>query len=141
MKKTIILLSAIFVFPFAAYAEDIPSEAQGKKILADKYEKSECLKLVGFEKTNGQKSEFGGVLAYKMKYSAVMELKTGCYGYFSDERKKFWSKPQKEHSEQGDKNMKTIGYRLVKEGEKVPIAGNIDFGKKENGWEGHELVF
>ena len=141
MEKTKIVLSIIMVATLSNCGEDIPSVAQGKSILEEKYEKSACLKLLNFDKTNGQKSEFGGVLGYKMEYLASMELRTGCYGYFSDEKKKFWSNPTKEHSEQGDKNMKNIGYRLINAGESVQIKGVISFGKKENGWEGREFVF
>lgn len=150
MQKVSVFLSVIIGLSLTACGEDIPSEAQGKKILVEKYEKSECLKLVDFKKTNGQKSEFGGVLAYQMEYSAVMELKNGCHGYF-DEKNKTLRSPNKQAnftnpidkkvSEQGHKNMINLGYRLVKEGEKFPQTGRINFGKKENGWEGQEFVF
>ena len=37
--------------------------------------------------------------------------------------------------------MTTIGYRLVKDGEKVITTGKLSFSKKENGWEGYEYNF
>jgi hypothetical protein len=141
MKKTAVLLSVVIGLSLAACGEDIPSESQGKKVLTDKYEKSECLKLVDFKKTNGQKSDFGGVLEYKMEYSAALEMKNGCHGYVDKQGERFVNPPDKIRSEQGDKNMKALGFKLVNGGEQASIIGIIAFSKKENGWEGHDLVF
>lgn len=141
MKKVIAFLAVVISFSLTACGDDIPSESQGKKVLVDNYEKSECLTLVGFKKTNGRKFAFDGASEYTMEYTAEMELKSACYGYFSDANKKFFSSPNKKYSEQGDKNMNTLGYRRIKEGEKVSINGKINFVKKENGWEGQEFVF
>ena len=33
--------------------------------------------------------------------------------------------------------MKTIGYRLIKEGEPVNVRGRINFNKTEKGWQGY----
>jgi hypothetical protein len=140
MKKITILLYAIIGLFLTGCGDDIPNVALGQKALEAKYEKLDCLKVVDFDKTNGQKSEFGGVLGYEMWFLATIELKSGCYGFYDDKRKHFdYSSPQKERSkyfEQGVENMTAIGYRLVQEGEKVAIAGKLSFSKKENGWEG-----
>jgi hypothetical protein len=131
-------LFTFIVLLTTACGDDVPTVADGKKVLDVKYEKSECLSLISFDKKDGQKQ---GESGYKMWYEAVVELKSGCYGAYSDERAKFWSTSNKTYSEQGEKNMTSIGNRIVKSGEKVKIKGNINFSKTENGWKGSEFVF
>lgn len=138
MNRVNIFISAVICFSLVACGEDIPSEAEGKQVIAKRYETSDCLKLVGFKKTNGNKSE---EKSYQMEYSALMELKKGCHGYYLEKSNRFGSTPKNKFSEQGHKNMTGLGYKHVKEGEQVSLTGRIYFSKKENGWDGREIIF
>ena len=141
MKSATFLAFATCVVSLLAYAADTPTPADGKTVLEAKYQNSACLKLVSFDKLDGQASEFGGVKGYKMKYSASVELKAGCFGYFDGKTKKFTSEPRNVFSEQGHKNMTALGYLPMKAGEKASVVGYINFSKSEKGWSGRELVF
>ena len=77
-----------------------------------------------------------------MWYTATVELKPGCYGYYSEEKKKFWSNPNKKYSKLGEDNMKKINYKLIQAGEQVQLTGKVLYTKSEQGWGGkHQMVF
>lgn len=143
-KRHLIASSVVLVLSLAACGADVPSVADGQKVLDTQYKELDCLKVISFEKTDGQKSEGRGIQGYAMWYNATLELRTGCYGFYSDKSKKMYSDPKKERTslfDQGVKNMSTVGYRLVQDGDKISISGKLDFSKSEKGWTGRQFRF
>ena len=130
-------LSLLLSVSASAIAADIPTEENATAVVKEKYKSNDCITVLGVKKEDGQAMEYGGAKAYEMRYIASIKLNTGCYGFYSDQRMKFDGRPNKNYSKQGEANMKTIGYRLIKEGEPVNVRGRINFNKTEKGWQGY----
>ena len=141
MKQLVIPLVSAAILALPGCSARMPSEGSGKTVLEARIHDMGCMTLMDFQRTDGQKYEFGGVPFYRMEYTAKIRIDEGCYGAYGNEDHKLWRFPKKFHLEDDDANLKAMGYRLVGEGDILLITGNIDFEKHGKQWIGHEHLF
>jgi hypothetical protein len=138
-KKLIYGLSLVLTsLLITSCGENLPSTDDGRKILEAAAEKTGCMKLSSFEKTNGQKQEIFGVKIYELEYKAEYEATGPCLGVYSTKFKNFEETP---------KTTQTAWDKAAKRPElwlpmntKFPITGKVSFQQKENGWEGKKKL-
>ncbi len=105
-----------------------PSGSEGREILETTiHTNSEGLiKLVDFEKTNGQEGELFGVKIYSMEFKAEIEFASDCYWndafQVSTQLRPMWAQMQ--------------GLQKGTARTKQTITGTIHFEKTEEGWRG-----
>jgi hypothetical protein len=110
----------------------VPSERFIEKALREKIanEGEGLIKLLTFDKKDGQRQEAFGVVAYEVKYAAKIEFKDECYwgpmwggkwaGTFYAQKAEPGSLgPPLEHKRKGDT---------------VTVTSDITFQKSEKGW-------
>lgn len=112
-----------------------PSDSDGKKIVADTIQQQSkgLIKLVNFNKTNGQSGEVMGVKLYSMEYEGEIEFLENCYwgGFLGGFEA---VKPQPGYW--GEFGNRMGGRTPVKKGQHEKIKGKIQFEKTEKGWRG-----
>jgi general secretion pathway protein G len=112
-----------------------PSARDGERAIQDhiKNESEGRIKLVGFEKTNGQLGEIFGVKVYGMDFAADIEFLEDCkWVEASFQTSKLTPLPQNSLSQLFD-TLQNPG-KPVSKGQRTQLSGVVHFVKKENGW-------
>ncbi len=113
-----------------------PSQSDAKQIIQQRIDKLSGgrIKLISFEKTNGQEGQLLGVKLYSLEYACVIEFLEDCKWIPEFRTAKltksqdFWEKFREDLNNMGRQS------RPVKKGEKAKVAGQIVFEKTEKGW-------
>jgi hypothetical protein len=127
-------------FAFFASCSSTPSSANAKEIINSRIERQSKgrIKLVNFQKTNGQMGEIFGVKVYQLSYKGEIEFLEDC----------FWVKGMDSAVGIGSVNFRTTtvheGLRnplgamnnrtMMKKGARSKISGQLTFEKTEKGW-------
>ncbi len=120
------LFRSIFLFLvaglFIAGCSSNPSESEGKAVAEKQLgEQSQGkIKIVDFEKVDGQEGEFMGVKVYSMDVEYEVEFTAPCE----------WN------SFTGFASLPGLSNKQFKAGERAKFSASIQFGKTENGWQG-----
>lgn len=110
-----------------------PSESDAQKVaenLIKKNNSTDLIELVSMKKSNAEEMEFMGMKGYKIIYSAEIKTKQKCRWF---ENNPFSA---------GRTDGTLFGsWSNVRQGETKTFAGEFDFTKTENGWQGPDGQF
>lgn len=132
---TICFLLVLTISGLAACSGE-PDVLDARKIIETKIAEQAKgrVKLVGFEKSNGMKSRFGGMELYNLTYQATFEFPQEAWkncdpsrGCFSD----FYFRKQAPN----DREAAVFSIRHFEAGSKLKVSGSMTFQKTENGWQ------
>lgn len=126
MRILPVFLIVVLILTFLAGCSSSPSASEGRDILEGVIQSNSngLIKLVEFEKTNGQESEFMGVKAYAMEFQATIEFTADCY----------WNDAFQTST--GRQPMFSLMTRTGNAQTPQTILGEILFEKTEQGWRG-----
>ena len=115
-----------------------PSASTGRHVIEERIanESKGLIKLVSFEKTNGQSFEAMGVKGYNMEYKVEIEFVEDCSwgggGMFSQMQGQFSADPG------GPSNalnaLLYVGKKQMKKGQHETVTGRLTFEQTEQGW-------
>lgn len=154
VRLHLVVCIILFIVALAGCGRSQPSAADGEKVIADKIasQSEGRIKLISFQKTNGQAAEVMGVSIYRLEYSAVIEFMEdgkwliddplgGAGGHAGFHTAKFqpkvangqftWTNWVSDTQQPGTP---------LKRGQGERIGGVITFEKKENGWQDSALT-
>jgi hypothetical protein len=135
LSKIVLYFSMTILLAFLVGCSSTPSASDGKKVLADTIHQQSkgLIKLVSFNKTNGQSAEVMGTKQYSMEYDAEIEFLEDCYwGGFLGGFEAIKPNP----GAFGEIANLMGGKRPAKKGQHEKIKGKIQFEKTEKGWRG-----
>ena len=140
--KTVLLCLVLVTALLLIGCSSVPSSDDAKGIIQERINKESegRIKLVSFQKTNGQEGELLGVKIYQLSYQGEIEFLEDCK----------WEKGMAVNL--GEVHYRTVkvkpgakdfwqnwddqmhGRQIVKKGHKEKISGNVVFEKTEKGW-------
>lgn len=144
-KRTLRRIAAItlgmaVLMMFVASCSSTPSAASAKEIINGRIERQSKgrIRIVSFQKTNGQMGEVFGVEIYQLSYKGEIEFLEEC----------FWVKGMESGMGLGPASFRTVtrqeglrdrlgaldNRRLMQKGVKSEISGQLTFEKTEKGW-------
>lgn len=133
LRKIVLYISITMLLAVLVGCSSTPSDSDGKKILADTIQQQSkgLIKLVSFNKTNGQSGEVMGVKLYSMEYEGEIEFLDNVY----------WGSPfglLGFDAAKADGSMLSImgKNKKAKKGDRYKFKGSIRFEKTEKGWRG-----
>ena len=139
--KSILLICFLLVLFIGC--SSVPSSDDAKQIIQERINKDSGgrIKLVSFQKMNGQEGNLLGFKVYNLEYQMEIEFVEDCkwitghsaalggeVGFRTSKPKgsqEFWDKFMDDSTNPG---------KLVKKGHKERISGSIAFEKTDNGW-------
>lgn len=140
MKTPTILTVFLVAMPLVAYSsEDKPSASDARKVIELAAEKTGCLKVKNFEKTNATEGAISGVRFYEVEYKASYEVIGTCYGKYDSKSSTFDEPPSNKPNK--IREFSKEPQSLLAVGDKYETKGRLAFVKKKNGWEGKKSGF
>jgi hypothetical protein len=112
----------------AACSSSTPSPTDGRRVVEAQIgqQSNGLIKLVSFEKTNGQETDFMGAKGYIMDYKAEIEFLDTCVwgtgGFGGGDFVAARSSPM------------MFGVQKMQKGQRTTVSGKLGFRKTERGW-------
>lgn len=121
---------------------DTPSESDARQKLESKIQQQSngLIKLVSFQKTDGQMQEMMGMKAYEMSYAGEVEFLEDCLwsggNNLSGWDGSFYAQRGQAAPQGGLQDFFNLsqGRKPAKKGDHFRFTGHIDFEKTERGW-------
>jgi len=140
-RKTILSASSCFLLIALLLAgcsriPEVPDASDGQKYIEGKIQKQSQgkIRLVSFQKSDGQKQEILGMSLYEMKYVAHIEFLQDCYWGpfpFGEWNGNYYTANAKPNSGYG---ISPDQWRQISKGHTHELSGTLHFMKRENGW-------
>lgn len=140
MKQLKLTLLTIAVAMMCACGASTPSPGDGPHVIEEriKQQSNGLIKLVSFEKTNGQQGELAGVKFYGMEYKAVIEFLDDCmWGSGGPFRGGVSFEAIRGHPRGALDSFSPayFGKQQVQKGQRVTVSGELAFEKAERCWQ------
>jgi hypothetical protein len=135
------LTCALTLYLSGCSSSSTPSSREGKAEIEQriKEQSNGMIKLVSFDKTDGQPFEAFGIKGYRLLYKAEIEFLDNCAwsaGQFGRWEGNFQAvHPKPTSSLQSLLPEGGLGMTPVKKGERTSVSGEVVFAKSENGWQ------
>jgi len=140
--KTVLLCLVLVTALLLIGCSSVPSSDDAKGIIQERINKESegRIKLVSFQKTNGQEAELFGVKVYQLNYQGEIEFLEDCkwekgmaVNLGEVHYRTVKAKPgAKDFWQNWDDQMH--GRQIMKKGHKEKISGYVVFEKTEKGW-------
>ena len=141
------LLLAILILPLFSCGPSLPSESDGKQVIQELVDERSHgrIKLLSFQKTNGQQRENRGVQYYVLEFEMQIEYTERCWTSRGNFVAPIFSTQKIQEDDPTlsginramdriSKRMAVRGHEKVRKGRREKFLGSMTFEKTEKGW-------